>query len=437
MISDDRKQIILDKLNIAFEEKNPLFSMDEIRSIVSSYLDKRGYYLDLLKMHNPPCYIFEPQILKKKSDDFRQAFSFLMPDTSFYFAMKCNNHPEMSSEMMKNGYGLDVSSGLELEQALSLGCDDIVFSGPGKTQNEHILALKHSSRVKILVDSFGELERLKTIAEAMQTHIRIGVRLTTNPKMLWRKFGILPERLEEFYLQTTKCGFIHFEGLQFHTSWNLNPSVQCEFIRKIGDVLGTVSWQCRKSIKFIDIGGGYWPEQGEWMHYETTNIGMVEKAIESLDEETRKTHYRSPSQPISFFAQEISKTIKENIFPKVNCKICFEPGRWICNDSIQLFLTVVDIKEPDIAITDAGTNTIGWDRFEYDYFPIINMTRPSLEEKRFNILGALCTPHDVWGYNYFGEDLKEGDILMIPMQGAYTWSLRQNFIKPIPGFITV
>lgn len=436
-MADNRKQLILDKINNVFEEENPVFPQDEIISIVSSYMSKREVYLNILKNHNAPCYLFEAEILKKKADAFKKAFNSILPDTSFYFAMKCNNHPEVSKEMMKNSYGLDVSSGLELDQALSLGCEDIVFSGPGKTDKELIQAISNSNRVKILVDSFGELRRLTAIAESIKTDIRIGVRLTTNPKMLWRKFGILPERLEEFYMQTTKCGFTHLEGLQFHTSWNMNPSVQCEFLRKIGEILGNVSTQCRQSVKFIDIGGGYWPEQGEWLHYETTNIGMVEKAIESLDEDTRKQHYKVPSKPISSFAQEISNTVKEHIYPKVNCRICFEPGRWVCNDSVQIFLTVVDIKEPDIAITDAGANTIGWDRFEYDYFPIINMTRPSFEEKRFNVLGSLCTPHDVWGYNYFGEDIKEGDILMVPMQGAYTWSLRQNFIKPIPEFITV
>lgn len=437
MISCGRKQIILDKINLAFEENNPLFSMGEIRPIVAFYLDKRDYYLNLLKEHNSTCYIFESQILKKRADNFRLAFSSLLPDTAFYYAMKCNNHSDLSKEMIKNGYGLDVSSGLELEQALLLGCNDIIFTGPGKTKNEHLLALKHSSRVKILVDSFGELERLIALAEFMRTDIRIGVRLTTNPKMLWRKFGIQPERLEEFYLQTLKCRYIHFEGLQFHNSWNLNPSAQSEFIGKIGNILADASESCRQSIKFIDIGGGYWPEQGEWTHYEKTPIGMVEKVLGSLDDETRKHHYRFPAKPISSFAQEISKAIKDSILPRVNCQICFEPGRCICNDAVQIFLTVVDVKEPDIAIVDAGTNAIGWDRFEYDYFPIINMTRPSLEEKNFNILGALCTPHDVWGYSYFGEDIKEGDILMVPMQGAYTWSLRQNFIKPIPDFISV
>ncbi|OGV21605.1 MAG: hypothetical protein A2X47_13415 [Lentisphaerae bacterium GWF2_38_69] len=424
-----------EKLEAVLNEENPVFQNKDIKSVVSFYLDKRHFYLDKLKLNSLPAYIFEASILKSKADDFRHAFENLLPETAFYFAMKCNNHPDISFEMINNNYGLDVSSGLELDQALNLGCEDIVFSGPGKTKAEHYIALQNAGRVKILVDSFGELERLSALAEFMKVHIRIGVRLTTNPKMLWRKFGILPERIEEFYTQAARSAFVHFEGLQFHTSWNLNPSVQCEFIRKIGETLDSCSEECKKAIKFIDVGGGYWPEQGEWLHYETTNAGMVEKTIDSLGETTRKIHYRTESKPISFFAQEISNAIKQNIFSKISCKICFEPGRWICNDSMQLFMTVIDIKEPDIAITDAGTNTIGWDRFEYDYFPIINMTRPSLEEKSFNILGSLCTPHDVWGYNYFGEDLKEGDILMIPMQGAYTWSLRQQFIKPVASFI--
>jgi len=97
----------------------------------------------------------------------------------------------------------------------------------------------------------------------------------------------------------------------------------------------------------------------------------------------------------------------------------------------------MDVKEPDIAIVDAGINTVGWDRFENDYFPILNLTRPAVNERQFNILGSLCTPHDVWGYSYWGKDIKAGDILMIPMQGAYTYSLRQNFIKPIPNFVVV
>ena len=104
---------------------------------------------------------------------------------------------------------------------------------------------------------------------------------------------------------------------------------------------------------------------------------------------------------------------------------------------MHLILSVVDKKAPDLVITDAGTNAIGWERFETDYFPVLNLTRPLTRERDCLILGALCTPHDVWGYSYWGEDIRPGDILMIPTQGAYTYSLRQHFIKPLPRVVTV
>jgi len=93
------------------------------------------------------------------------------------------------------------------------------------------------------------------------------------------------------------------------------------------------------------------------------------------------------------------------------------------------------VKAPDLAVTDGGTNALGWERYESDYFPVLNLTRPSMTEKQCMVLGSLCTPHDVWGYAYWGETIKEGDILMIPTQGAYTYSLRQQFIKDLPGVI--
>ena len=96
-------------------------------------------------------------------------------------------------------------------------------------------------------------------------------------------------------------------------------------------------------------------------------------------------------------------------------------------------MTVVDVKGGDLAITDAGTNAVGWERFEHDYFPVINLSRPALDERPCLVLGSLCTPHDVWGDGCHGASLEPGDVLLIPDQGAYTYSLRQDFIKPLPG----
>ena len=102
---------------------------------------------------------------------------------------------------------------------------------------------------------------------------------------------------------------------------------------------------------------------------------------------------------------------------------------------MHLLLRVIDKKGTDLVITDGGTNAVGWERYESDYCPVLNLSQPAMEEKQCMILGSLCTPHDVWGYGYFGTGIEPGDILMIPDQGAYTYSLRQQFIKPVPEVV--
>jgi len=59
----------------------------------------------------------------------------------------------------------------------------------------------------------------------------------------------------------------------------------------------------------------------------------------------------------------------------------------------------------------------------------------SLKEHSLKIFGSLCTPYDIWGTSIFGEGIESGDILVIPDQGAYTYSLRQSFIKPMARVI--
>jgi diaminopimelate decarboxylase len=184
-------------------------------------------------------------------------------------------------------------------------------------------------------------------------------------------------------------------------------------------------------LTFIDIGGGFWPEEGEWLGAGGTRFGMIMNLLFPRHRDKR-SRFRVESQPIDSFARAIAAALKRALPGRLHCRICLEPGRWLSHGAMHLLLTVVDVKGHDLVITDAGTNAIGWERFEQDYFPVINLTRPGIEEHECAILGSLCTPHDVWGYSYHGTGIRPGDLLLIPTQGAYTYSLRQNFIKPVP-----
>jgi len=423
-----------DSFRVDITQHAPVFPEAELRRFVERFFARRTDFLGLLGSSPPPLYVLERSVLTERAKQFRDAFRHHLVDMGFYYAVKSNNHPEVSRTLLQAGMGLDVSSGPELEMALELGAADIIFSGPGKTDAELHLAVSAAERVTILIDSFGELARLAAIARSHGKTVRAGVRLTTNPHGLWRKFGILPEQLVPFLEQVRECGGIEFRGLQFHTSWNLSPAAQIDFIRLLGQVLAGLDPAAREQIRFIDIGGGYWPSQGEWLQEEGTPVGRLRKEL-GLEQESRQNHYRLPAESIETFATRLSDAVRSYILPLTPCRICFEPGRWLCNDAMHLLISVVDKKCDDLVITDAGTNAVGWERFETDYFPVLNLSRPALAEKPCNILGALCTPHDIWGYNYWGEDIGVGDILLIPTQGAYTYSLRQHFIKPLPEVV--
>lgn len=417
-----------------------LFPESELAGFVHGYFRNKERYLDILKTSLSPVYILETDILRQRADRFRRTFMAKSPDCGFYFAMKSNNHPRVSETLLAMHYGLDVSSGAELETAILLGAQDIVFSGPGKTEDELAVAVQNHGAVTILLDSFEELNRLERAAAARDRLVRAGVRLTTNPAGLWRKFGIPLEDLPAFFRKAGECPHVRLQGLQFHTSWNLSPRPQCDFIAALGLSLRGLSHEALDRISFVDVGGGYWPEQGEWLRAEPSggnpegaNVG----APGAPEPPSPLVHCRLPAAPLDIFAEDLFQAIGRYLQVLGSCRICFEPGRWICNDAMHLFLTVMDKKAPDLVIADAGINAIGWDRFESDYFPILNLSRPSMRERECTITGSLCTPHDIFGYSFFGDDIRVGDILMIPCQGAYTYSLRQAFIKPVPAVVAV
>jgi diaminopimelate decarboxylase len=427
---------LLKKAAEVLQQPNSVLDYDEVAVCVASFLRRADAFVETVQRHGSPLYVFEERNLLERVAQFAAAFKETLGDIRIFYAVKSNNHPLLAKTLVRAGLGLDVSSGLELELALASNCSDIIFSGPGKTDKELQLAVRHSNNVTVLIDSFGELDRLEKAAAEMQTQIKAGVRLTTDDRGLWRKFGIPLSRLEIFMQRAAGCSHILLSGLQFHTSWNLDPGQQVDFIARLGQTLQNLAQNRRELIKFIDIGGGYWPPQGEWLQWAGTAKGRLHQALLNASSPSTE-HYKLPSSPIATFAEKIGAAIQRHVAPYVDCLFCAEPGRWLCNDAMHIVLTVIDKKSEDLVITDGGTNIIGWERFETDYFPVINLSRPSRSEHKCFILGSLCTPHDVWGFGYFGKGIEAGDLLLIPNQGAYTYSLRQEFIKPLPQVVAL
>jgi len=393
---------------------------EAIEAMVRDHLARAEAYLALVRRHGSPLYVLDREALRARARRFIDVFAAAMArPVRVYYAIKSNNHPDVARTLLACGVGLDVSSGRELAAALDLQAESILFSGPGKTDAELALAAAHAGRVTVLLDSFAELARLTAAAAARGVTVRAGVRLTVDPRGLWRKFGIALGELDRFLAEAEACGHVQVRGLQFHTSWNLDPSAQVDFLGRLGRTLRRLPTARARRLEFVDIGGGYWPESGEW--------------LQGGSPPDRRRYWR-PAATLERFAAALSEAIAAHLPPAV-ATICLEPGRWLCHDGMHLLMTVVDRKAADLVITDAGTNAVGWERFETDFFPIVNLTHPAVTERACDVHGCLCTPHDLWGYACWGQDIAPGDVLLVPSQGAYTYSLRQDFIKPIPAVV--
>jgi diaminopimelate decarboxylase len=396
-----------------------------VQDLVAFCLERRDFFLELARRYGSPLYIIEEAPLLAKAREFCDTFHPLLPDMQIFYPIKANSHPKVLVTMLKAGLGIEVSSGYELKLAIAAGAVDILFNGPAKTADELDLALAHRDRVTVIMDSWTELERLASRAAVSGKDIRTGIRLSVEGKgALWRKFGINPSELADFAERAAACRHIRLNGLHFHSSWNMTPAAQVATLQQLGSRVQQLPGRILQQLEFIDIGGGFWPPRGEWLPTPAPADGDGPGQMPFFTTE--------PAAQLSRFAEEISLAYREYINPHLKCRLFAEPGRWICSEAASILLTVLDRKGDDIVITDGGTNMVGWEQFEQEYFPVINLSCPEAMERPFLLLGSLCTPRDFWGRSYFGSDIRCNDLLLIPLQGAYTYSLRQRFIKPLP-----
>lgn len=411
----------------------------KIRQFVSDILAKRDLYLESASTLGTPQYFYDETSLEDAIIKFNRTFKKHLDRFQMFYAMKSNHLTEISKKAVKLGSGLDVSSGMELAAALSTGCEKIIFSGPGKRDEELDLAVRNHGRITIMLDSLGEYRRLLNVVKrsGIKNDLKIssGIRIRNPFQGYWNKFGIPLEELGYFLKTIADDDRIDAAGIQFHTSWNLGPESQVRLINDIDNYLKyKVPEKYIKGFRFMDIGGGYWPDSGEWLNPENTTTGKLIRTIFPRVRFDNRRYYMR-SKGLINFAREISNAVKDSSPVMDNLTIWAEPGRWVSTGCMHILLKVLDVKKSSVAITDGGINMLGWERPLTEYIPVINLTSPSEIEENITVFGSLCTPDDIWGRTLFGKGVKNNDVILIPNQGSYTYSLRQAFIKPVPRIV--
>lgn len=428
----DLDPALLDALRqLLAEDESPL-CRGELTALVQQTLEDRDRYLEAARLFGTPQYLLEEARLQFQIQRFEAAFTRPGLKTRTHYAFKANPVLGVVQAIQRAGLAADASSGLELELALCCGFSRIVLSGPAKTDEELELALRHTDRVTIHLDSFLELDRLEALAARADARIRAGVRLNTQGHGLWTKFGIPAAALPAFVEQARAKRHVQLQGVQFHLSWNRQAGGYVRTLAELGPVLA----QCVPpgGWDFADIGGGYYPQDDEavypWLTRRGRFLGLLGLApAERPPADWDLSYLLHPVQPIEAMARQIMDAFQAHL--PARTELWLEPGRFLVNQAVQLLLRVADVKTPELAITDGGTNLLGWERLEGEHCPLVNLSQPALSQRPCRVYGSLCTPHDLWGFAYYGSAIRPGDILMLPAQGAYVQTLAQRFIKPL------
>jgi diaminopimelate decarboxylase len=312
--------------------------------------------------------------------------------------------------------GAEVASSGELAVARAAGFEpeDIVFAGPGKTDDE----LKRVVEEGIFADnveSLGEIERLARIAGEMGRKIGVGLRINPATQLMGSQmrmggtvgqFGMDQAELGEAVQKTLSHRELVLRGVHVYTAtqvFEVEPLL--EHCRNILEISLEAADLAGRPLEMIDFGGGF-------------GVPYFEKMSE-FDLDGFADGFRNL---LSSYRQDARLE---------GCRYLFELGRYLVADAGVYVTKVVDVKETrgkTFAVTDGGMNhhltaTGNMGQVFRKAYPLLNLTRMSgVPEESVAVAGPCCTPLDMFGNNIPLATPEAGDLIGVFYSGAYGYS---------------
>ena len=312
--------------------------------------------------------------------------------------------------------GAEVASSGELTVARAAGFEpeDIVFAGPGKTDDELERVVKEGIFADN-VESLGEIERLAQIAAGMGRKIGVGLRINPAAQLMGSQmrmggtvgqFGMDQAELEDAVEKTLSHPDLILRGVHVYTAtqvFEVEPLL--EHCRNIFEIALEAADYAGHPLEMIDFGGGF-------------GVPYFEKMSE-FDLERFGEGFR-----------ELLSTYRSD--PRLEgCRFLFELGRYLVADAGVYVTRAVDVKRTrgkTFVVTDGGMNhhltaTGNMGQVFRKSYPLLNLSRMGgVPEEGVAVAGPCCTPLDMFGSNIPLADPEVGDLIGVFYSGAYGFS---------------
>ena len=370
---------------------------------------------NIAKKNHTPFYLYSAKQLEENYLKFTNNFKNVKP--LICYSAKANTNLSILKILGKLGSGADVVSGGELLKAIKAGIKPhkIVFSGVGKTEEELRLAI-NKKILLINIESESEAKLINKIAKKIAKKVSVGFRINPNidaqthkkisTGKAENKFGLSIKNFSLFYKNISKYKNIKIDALSVHIGSQILSDTP---YKKTLDVILKVVLNLKIKLKYIDLGGGF------GISYKNEN------KILNLKKYSRLVH---------------------NFQKKLDCKIIFEPGRFLVGNTGILISKVQYIKKgvnKDFIILDAGMNDFMRPALydaEHDIVPLTKVNKRMKNTIEF--VGPICeSTCKFTKYNKY-QKISENDLVAITNVGAYGSSLSSNYnTKPLIAEILV
>jgi diaminopimelate decarboxylase len=387
--------------------------------------------VDLAEEFGTPLYLFDELTLRHRCREFKDEFGKYYPDTLVIYASKAFLNRALALIFKEEGLGLDVVSGGELSIAHSVDfpLDKVYFHGNNKTPEELNLALDWGVG-RIVVDNFYELELLNKLAGERGISQNISLRLTpgvdphthqyTTTGTIESKFGfpVATGQAEEAVKQALSASNLNLLGLHFHLGspvpdvqpYELAMEIILRFAREMGRKSGF-------NLSEFDIGGGF-----------AVPYTLDSKVPAIAD------YARAVTGKLNGLVSELGLS---------RPRLIIEPGRAIAGQAGVALYKVGAIKEiPGIkkyVCVDGGiSDNIRPALYGAKYEALVANKALEAERDMVTIAGKLCESGDILVKDINLASAHSGDIIAIPVCGAYSIPMESNYnAMPRPAIVMV
>ncbi len=346
----------------------------------------------LAKAYGTPLLVLSLEQIEKNYNLLRT----YMPRVKVYYAIKANPHRRILELMRDLGSNFDVASDGEIMELASLGVEGsrMIYANPMKTVNG-LRACCTAGVSKTTFDSAGEIDKIARECPGATALLRIRIDNSSAHVDLNKKFGAAREQALEL-LQKAKAAGLDAAGIAFHVgsqTTSADPYLNAlDIAREIFEEAAANGMQ----LRIMDIGGGF----------------------------------PIPEPRVRFNLKEMLQQINARLdedFPGV--EIWCEPGRFICGTAVNLITSVIGVTErggqPWYFLDDGLYGTFSGVLFDQWDFKLISFKEG--EQVAATFAGPSCDSLDIMFRGKMTVRQEEGDLILVPICGAYTSASATTF----------